>query len=92
MVEWEQTTYPWAECIRTGNWVFEIRFLIYSLGYIILNFIGNECQRSYHASVKNVSAPADAAHSWKSLIASRHTVISATFHSVVTSIIAVGIY
>lgn len=71
--------------------VFATRFILYSLGYVLLSFLGNWCYRSYHAAVKaNPNSPPDA-RSVKSLVASRPTVIAAQVHSVATSIVAVGI-
>ena len=82
---------PWTTGLLQGEFIFETRFLLYSLGYILLSFIGNWCHRSYHAAVTaNPNSPPDA-RSLKSLIASRPTVIAATVHSVATSIVAVGI-
>lgn len=74
-----------------GENVFATRFLLYSLGFIVLNLLGNWCFRSYHAAVRaNPTSPPDA-HSIRSLIASRPTVIAATVHAVATSIVAVGV-
>lgn len=82
---------PWTACLLQGEFIFETRFLLYSLGYILLSFVGNWCHDSYHAAVAaNPNSPPDA-RSLKSLIASRPTVIAATVHSVATSIVAVGI-
>lgn len=82
---------PWKECFLGGEFIFESRFLLYSLGYIAVAFIGNWCRDSYHAAAKaNPQSPPDP-RSIKSLIASRPTVIAATIHSVATSVVAVGI-
>lgn len=82
---------PWAACFVLGENIFETRFLLYSLGYILLSLLGKRCYRSYHAAVTaNPTSPPDA-RSVKSLIASRPTVIAAQVHSVATSIVSVGI-
>mmetsp|Transcript_28230 Transcript_28230/g.60608 ORF Transcript_28230/g.60608 Transcript_28230/m.60608 type:complete len:367 (-) Transcript_28230:384-1484(-) len=81
---------PWTACFLHGESIFELRFLLYSIGFVLLSFIGNSCHRNYHAAVKSNNNPPDS-RSIKSLIASRPTVIAATVHSVATSIIAVGI-
>mmetsp|Transcript_63061 Transcript_63061/g.186286 ORF Transcript_63061/g.186286 Transcript_63061/m.186286 type:complete len:371 (-) Transcript_63061:308-1420(-) len=82
---------PWRECYLNGEGIFETRFLLYSSVYVVLNVIGNTCQRSYYAAVEaNPGSPPDH-QSMKALIASRPTVIAATFHSFATSVIAVGI-
>merc|ERR1719253_53994 len=82
---------PWVACLMLGENVFATRFLLYSLGFIVLNLLGNWCFRSYHAAVRaNPTSPPDA-HSIRSLIASRPTVIAATVHAVATSIVAVGV-
>jgi hypothetical protein len=90
---------PWIECFSNGELIFETRFLIYSLGYCLLAYIGNTCQKSYVKShvdavkrnePKNNNSPIDH-RSLKALIASRPTVIAATVHSVITSIISCGI-
>ncbi|KAL9181789.1 hypothetical protein ACHAXT_012132 [Thalassiosira profunda] len=80
---------PWAECFLRGELIFESRFLLYSLGYVLASLVGNYCHRSYHAAVKAGSPPDTG--SVKALIASRPTVIAATIHSVATAAIAVGI-
>eukprot|EP00571_Detonula_confervacea_P014984 CAMPEP_0172308752 /NCGR_PEP_ID=MMETSP1058-20130122/9256_1 /TAXON_ID=83371 /ORGANISM="Detonula confervacea, Strain CCMP 353" /LENGTH=345 /DNA_ID=CAMNT_0013021245 /DNA_START=214 /DNA_END=1251 /DNA_ORIENTATION=- len=80
-------TNPWVESFLKGDFIFESRFLLYSLGYILVSLLGNWCHVSYHA---NPNSPPDA-RSLKALIASRPTVIAATIHSVATSVVAVGI-
>lgn len=82
---------PWLECLLRGEFIFEYRFLLYSIGYILVSFVGNWCRSSYHAALKaNPTSPPDP-RSLKSLVASRPTVIAATIHSVATSVVAVGI-
>lgn len=84
-------TNPWVECFLKGDFIFESRFLLYAIGYILVSFLGNWCHRSYHAAVQaNPNSPPDS-RSLKALIASRPTVIAATIHSVATSVVAVGI-
>jgi len=82
---------PWVECFVKGEWIFETRFLICSLGYCLLAYIGNTCQKSYFAAVKKDPKNAPDHRSFKAMIASRPTVIAATIHSVATSIISCGI-
>jgi hypothetical protein len=89
-------TNPWIECFLHGEFIFERRFLVYCLGYIIVSFIGNWCHRSHNAGIAKANANATTSSapdpkSWKALIASRPTVIAATIHAVATSIIAVGV-
>ena len=82
---------PWTECLLHVDSIFEKRFLLFSLGYVLVSLLGNWIQRSYHAAVReNPESPPDA-RSWKSLIASRPTVIAATIHAMSTSVVAVGI-
>lgn len=82
---------PWTQCFFGGEYIFEIRFLLYSIGYILVSFVGNWCYKSYHDAAKaNPTAPTNPS-SIKALIASRPTVIAATIHSVMTSIVACGI-
>ena len=82
---------PWLECFHQGEYTFETRFLLYALGYVLINFIGNWCYRSYHTEAEaNPNSPPDTS-SIKALIASRPTVIAATIHSVASSVVAVGI-
>ncbi|KAL7534346.1 hypothetical protein ACHAWF_004806 [Thalassiosira exigua] len=82
---------PWIECFLGGEFIFETRFLLYSLGYILLSFIGSWCHRSYHAAVRANPDKPPSTSSVKALIASRPTVIAATVHSVATAVIAVGV-
>jgi len=84
-------TNPWVESFLQGEFIFESRFLLYSVGYIIVSIFGNWCQSSYHAAAKANPKSPPSPTSIKSLIASRPTVIAATIHSVATSVIAVGI-
>ncbi len=44
---------PWIECFIKGEWIFEKRFLLYSLGYCVLAYIGNTIQKHYFQAVKN---------------------------------------
>ena len=91
MGEYQSFSNPWTSSFIHGDYTFEKWFIIYSLGYILVSFIGNWCNSSYHAEVKaNPNSPPDT-RSIKALIASRPTVIAATIHSVATSVIAVGI-
>jgi len=90
----KMTNNPWINCFLGGEYIFETRFLLYGLGYILISFVGNWCHASYHADVKKAGNNPDAlpsTRSIKALIASRPTVIAATIHSVATSVIAVGI-
>ena len=93
---YQSSTNPWIECFLHGEFIFESRFLVYSLGYIFVSFIGNWCRRSHHAAVQKANAtspplPSTDPKSWRALIASRPTVIAATIHAVATSVVAVGI-
>jgi hypothetical protein len=82
---------PWTECLLHGDFIFEKRFLMFSLGYILVGSLGNRIQRSYQAAVReNPESPPDA-RGWKSMIASRPTVIAATLHAISTSVLAVGV-
>lgn len=85
-------TNPWTECFLQGEFIFERRFVLYSLGYIFVSHIGNWCQRSHRAAIETANpASPPKPTTWKALIASRPTVIAATIHAVSTSIIAVGV-
>ncbi|KAL3773306.1 hypothetical protein ACHAW5_000253 [Stephanodiscus triporus] len=82
---------PWTECLLRGEFIFEKRFLAYSLGYVLVAFLGNGIRRRYHAAVRsNPNSPPDA-RGFMSLIASRPTVIAATIHAVSTSVVSAGI-
>lgn len=84
---------PWIECFIKGEWIFEKRFLLYSLGYCFLAYIGNTIQKHYFQAVKtkDPNNPPPDHRSLTALIASRPTVLAATVHSVATSVIACGI-
>ena len=65
-----------------GGSAFETRFVLYSLGYVLVGLVGNWCRDSYRAAVAaSPKSPPDP-RSLRSLIAFRPTVIAATVHSV----------